>query len=80
MLYSTPMPKHHRPIFIIGAGGIVNDAHLPAYRIAGFEVAGIYDINPPMHIPNISTFLHSMDTNKDFCFIFSQLLTCFLQL
>jgi predicted dehydrogenase len=39
------MPKFHRPIFIIGAGSIVNDAHLPAYRIAGFEVAGIYDIN-----------------------------------
>lgn len=35
--------KHH--IVIIGAGGIVNDAHLPAYKMAGFEVAGIYDIN-----------------------------------
>src|SRR4051812_3790600 len=34
------------PIYIIGAGGIVNDAHLPAYRLAGFEVAGIYDKNP----------------------------------
>lgn len=33
------------PIFLIGAGGIVNDAHLPAYRIAGFEVAGMYDIH-----------------------------------
>lgn len=33
------------PIFIIGAGGIVNDAHLPAYQIAGFPVAGIYDLN-----------------------------------
>jgi predicted dehydrogenase len=32
-------------IFIIGAGGIVSDAHLPAYAIAGFTVAGIYDIN-----------------------------------
>lgn len=31
------------PIYIIGAGGIVNDAHLPAYRLAGFTVAGIYD-------------------------------------
>jgi predicted dehydrogenase len=34
-----------RPIIIIGAGGIVNDAHLPAYKIAGYEVAGIYDID-----------------------------------
>ena len=37
------MPNQLRPIILIGAGGIVNDAHLPAYRIAGFRVAGIYD-------------------------------------
>jgi predicted dehydrogenase len=30
-------------IGICGAGGIVNDAHLPAYRKAGFRVAGICD-------------------------------------
>ena len=29
------------PICIIGAGGIVADAHLPAYKIAGFNVKGI---------------------------------------
>jgi predicted dehydrogenase len=33
-----------RPIIIIGAGGIVRDAHLPAYRKAGFRVTGIYDL------------------------------------
>jgi predicted dehydrogenase len=33
-------------IIIVGAGGIVRDAHLPAYRKAGFRVAGIYDIDP----------------------------------
>lgn len=33
--------KNHR-IAIIGAGEIVNACHLPAYRQAGFEVAGIY--------------------------------------
>lgn len=32
------------PIFIVGAGGIVRDAHLPAYRKAGFPVAGICDL------------------------------------
>lgn len=32
------------PIFIIGAGGIVRDAHLPAYRKAGFVVNGICDL------------------------------------
>ncbi len=37
---STPLP-----IFIIGAGGIVNDAHLPAYKMAGFNVQGITDID-----------------------------------
>jgi len=30
---------------IIGAGGIVRDAHLPAYRIAGFRVHGICDLD-----------------------------------
>jgi predicted dehydrogenase len=33
------------PVYIIGAGGIVNDAHLPAYKMAGFNVQGIYDID-----------------------------------
>ncbi|WP_210204381.1 Gfo/Idh/MocA family protein [Devosia submarina] len=42
---SWPLPSAPRPIVIIGAGGIVDDAHLPAYRIAGFPVAGIYDLN-----------------------------------
>jgi predicted dehydrogenase len=37
-------PRTTRPIVIVGAGGIVRDAHLPAYRKAGFEIAGIYDI------------------------------------
>lgn len=31
-------------ILIIGAGGIVRDAHLPAYQIAGFRVKGIFDL------------------------------------
>ncbi len=48
----TPFELHHRPILpqrrdcgigICGAGGIVNDAHLPAYRKAGFNVVGIFD-------------------------------------
>jgi len=42
---SWPLPSRARPIVIIGAGGIVNDAHLPAYRLAGFAVAGIFDID-----------------------------------
>ena len=39
------MPEKPRPIVIIGAGGIVNDAHLPAYRKACFSVAGIFDVD-----------------------------------
>ena len=42
---SWPRPRAPRPIVIIGAGGIVNDAHLPAYRLAGLPVAGLYDID-----------------------------------
>ena len=34
-----------KPIVVIGAGSIVNDAHLPAYKLAGFEVAGIFDLD-----------------------------------
>jgi len=38
-------PEEKKPIVIIGAGSIVNIAHLPAYDLAGFEVAGIFDID-----------------------------------
>lgn len=37
--------KKKKSIAIIGAGGIVEDAHLPAYQKAGFKVAAIYDLN-----------------------------------
>ena len=40
-----PRPVKPRPIVIIDAGGIVNDAHLPAYRLAEFPVVGIFDLN-----------------------------------
>ncbi|MEN9402681.1 MAG: hypothetical protein RL091_1384 [Verrucomicrobiota bacterium] len=39
----VPLPQTPRPIISIGTGGIVHDAHLPAYRLAGFPVAGLYD-------------------------------------
>jgi len=38
-------PSRATPIIIIGAGGIVSDAHLPAYRQAGFPVQGIFDLH-----------------------------------
>jgi predicted dehydrogenase len=37
------MRQKEPSIIIIGAGGIVQDAHLPAYKKAGYTVAGIYD-------------------------------------
>ncbi|MDQ5980093.1 MAG: hypothetical protein QG602_3068 [Verrucomicrobiota bacterium] len=39
----VPLPTSPRPIISIGAGGIVRDAHLPAYKLAGFPVAGLFD-------------------------------------
>ena len=41
----APRPKVARPIVMIGSGGIVHDAHLPAYRKAGFPVAALVDVN-----------------------------------
>jgi hypothetical protein len=37
---SWPLPSNPRPIVTFGAGSIVGDAHFPAYRKAGFPVAG----------------------------------------
>lgn len=38
-------PEHRRPIAIVGAGAIVDVAHLPAYRRAGLDVRGIFDLD-----------------------------------
>lgn len=40
-----PAPSEPRPVVFVGAGGIVRDAHAPAYRAAGIPVAGVYDRN-----------------------------------
>ncbi|TDX09836.1 Gfo/Idh/MocA family protein [Flavobacterium sp. S87F.05.LMB.W.Kidney.N] len=39
--YKPLLPETEQPIIIIGASGIVKDAHLPAYEMAGFKVFGI---------------------------------------
>jgi predicted dehydrogenase len=41
------LPEKPFPILIIGTGGIVRDAHLPAYRLAGFPVWGLYNRTRP---------------------------------
>src|ERR1700733_8937326 len=40
---APPRPKTPRPIVILGAGGIVRAAHLPAYAKAGFPVIAVAD-------------------------------------
>ena len=42
---SAMLPSDPLPIVSIGLGGIVHDAHYPAYKIAGFDVVGGFDIN-----------------------------------
>ena len=37
--------EHRVPVAVVGAGAIVDYAHLPAYRAAGLEITGVYDIN-----------------------------------
>lgn len=46
MTLESPHPlRDPRPIYVIGAGSIVRDAHLPAYRNAGFRLGGIFDLD-----------------------------------
>ena len=39
------LPRSERRIGVIGAGGIVENAHLPAYRTAGFRVTALADVD-----------------------------------
>jgi predicted dehydrogenase len=62
----VPRPQNPRPIISIGAGGIVRDAHLPAYKKAGFPVIAItdQDRNKAEHLARafgISTVLSGME-------------------
>ncbi len=42
---AATLPVNPPPIVSIGLGGIVQDAHYPAYKSAGFKVVGGFDIN-----------------------------------
>jgi|TARA_B100001079_G_scaffold188670_1_gene162649 predicted dehydrogenase len=42
---SWPTPSNPKPVVIVGAGGIVRDAHLPAYKMAGIAVKGATDLD-----------------------------------
>ncbi|MBD2847453.1 Gfo/Idh/MocA family oxidoreductase [Paenibacillus sp. IB182496] len=44
--YKPALPEDKsRGIAIVGAGEIVESCHLPAYRMAGLRVVGLYDLN-----------------------------------
>jgi predicted dehydrogenase len=43
IIQAAALPARVRPIVSVGAGSIVGDAHLPAYRLAGFPVVAIHD-------------------------------------
>src|SRR5262245_2583350 len=40
-----PRPSSLRPVVFLGSGGIVQNAHIPAYRRAGFPMAGCFDVD-----------------------------------
>ena len=49
-------PSKPRPIVIIGAGGIVRTAHIPAYRKLEYPIAGIYDLRMNTAVDTASAF------------------------
>lgn len=44
IVQNAELPNTALPIISIGAGGIVHDAHYPAYHKAGFSIAGLVDL------------------------------------
>lgn len=69
---AAELPKNPRPIVSIGMGGIVENAHYPAYQIAGFEVVAGYDLNPEraqqmaqqFNVPKVYTSLDDLIANS----------------
>jgi predicted dehydrogenase len=51
-----PLPSRPRPIVIVGAGSIVQTAHLPVYRALGLPVAGIFDIRREAAVKAAASF------------------------
>ena len=68
------LPKHPLPILSIGAGNIVQVAHYPSYKAAGFTVLGLTDLHQPTaeataaahSIPNVYPSIQAMvDAHRD---------------
>lgn len=66
--FEIPVIDSTIPVVIIGAGGIVSGAHLPAYELAGIKVTGIFDIDAgkantvakQFGIPNVYTSVEQL--------------------
>jgi predicted dehydrogenase len=73
---SWPGPKAPRPVVLIGAGGIVLNAHLPAYRQVGIPVRGVFDLDSAraqalaqkFEIPSVYSSLAEAAANSDCVF------------
>jgi predicted dehydrogenase len=65
-----PLPTAPKPIVVIGAGGIVNDAHLPAYKKASLPIFGVfdYDIVKGRAVAEKWGIAHVFDTLEDAAF------------
>lgn len=68
-IVTTPLlPEKMFPIAVIGTGGIVKDAHLPAYKKAGFPVWGLMnrtlaraeELAAAFSVPHVFTSLEQM--------------------
>jgi predicted dehydrogenase len=60
----APRPKVARPIVMVGSGGIVHDAHLPAYAKTAFPVAALVDVNREKAEAVAKTFAVPFATNS----------------
>src|SRR5258708_5612771 len=45
IVQNVELPKKPVPIVSIGGGGIVKDAHYPAYKKVDFPIAGVFDLD-----------------------------------
>jgi predicted dehydrogenase len=61
---APPRPKRPLPIVILGAGGIVRAAHLPAYAKAGFPIVAIAD-NVPGKAPTLAAEISRSGAGSD---------------
>ena len=71
-----PKPSTSLPIIFIGAGGIIKNCHIPAYKNLSFKMQGVYDLNQDsakklsdeFNIPNIYNSLEEALSQKNVIF------------